>query len=142
MTCLRNASQRLDHAAGLAAIMDAAYDGFEDMLAVLRAYEDQAGSLFAAFMLAAAAAAGRDAILFAPSLPPGQGRTQLASALAADPEASAGHAADAAAELGQLLAERLAGAGQAAADPADRAACADAARCAQEICGLLRRGGP
>jgi hypothetical protein len=54
---------------GLAAILDAAHDAFEDMLQVLRAHEDPAGGVFLPVMVAAATAAdGRDAIMFAPSL--------------------------------------------------------------------------
>ena len=71
MTPLRRTEQRLRHAAGLPAILDAAYDAFEDMLLAVRAHEDPAGGLFAAFMMAAASTAdGRDALGFAASLPP------------------------------------------------------------------------
>ena len=71
MTSLHRARARLEHAVGLTAVMDAAYDAFENLLAVIREHEDPANGLFAAFMFAAASAAnGRDAILFAPSLPP------------------------------------------------------------------------
>ena len=80
MTPLRRTQQRLQHAAGLPAILDAAYDAFEDMLPAIRAHEDPAGGLFAAFMMAAASAAdGRDAIGFAPSLPPGHSQDRPAA---------------------------------------------------------------
>jgi hypothetical protein len=66
MTLIPRTQQRLRHAAGLPAILAAGYDAFEDMLLAVRAHEDPAGGLFAAFMMAAAAAAdGRDALGFA-----------------------------------------------------------------------------
>ena len=143
MTSISRTLQRLQHAAGLAAVLDAAYDAFEDMLQAIRACEDPASGLLAAFVMAAASAAdGRDAILFAPSLPLGQdGRTP-----AADGERSAGEdsarVADAAARLSRVLAARLTEAWETAADPGDRAACADALCCAQSIAGLLGGSGP
>jgi hypothetical protein len=142
MTSIPGTQQRLQNAAGLAAILDAAYDAFEDMLQAIRAREDPASGLFAAFMMAGASAAdGRDAILFAPSLPPDQGSTP-----ATDDEGPAGESAasiaDAAAGLSRLLAARLTEAWGTAADPGDRAACADAVCCAESINGLLSGGGP
>ena len=74
MTLTPTTLERVRHAAGLAAILDAAYEAFEDMLQILRAHEDPASGLFLPVMMAAASAAdGRDAIMFAPSLPPWQG---------------------------------------------------------------------
>ena len=142
MTSIPRAQQRLQHAAGLAAILDAAYDAFENMLQAIRAHEDPASGLFAAFMMAAASAAdGRDAILFAPSLPPGEGSTPTADD--EGPAAkSAQNIADAAAGLSRLLAARLTEARTTAADPDDRAACADAVCCAESIHGLLGGSGP
>jgi hypothetical protein len=138
MTSIPGTLQRLQHAAGLAAVLDAAYDAFEDMLQAIRACEDPASGLFAAFMMAAASAAdGRDAILFAPSLPPGRS----SSTPAAGDEGSAGESASsmagAAAGLSRVLAARLTEAWETAADPGDRAACADAVCCTQSIAGLL-----
>jgi hypothetical protein len=142
MTSIPTTLQRLQHAAGLAAILDAAYNAFEDMLLAIRIYEDPASGLFAAFLMAAASAAdGRDAILFAPSLPLGQGSTP-----AAGDQGSAGQSAasiaGAAAGLSRVLAARLTEAWETAADPGDRAACADAVCCAQSIAGLLGGSGP
>lgn len=131
--------ERVRHAVGLTAILDVAYDAFEDMLRTLRAHEDPASGLFPAFVMAAASAAnGRDAVLFAPSLPPRRGEEDLPELLGEGAEA----VADAAAELSRLLAAHLAQAGESSADPGDQAACADAARCADGIYRLLRRGGP
>jgi hypothetical protein len=143
MTCIPRTLQRLQHAAGLAAILDAAYDAFEDMLQAIRTHEDPASGLFAAFLMAAASAAnGRDAILFAPSLLPGQdGRTPAADDVGPAGENPAS-VADAAAGLSRVLAARLAEAWETAADPGDRAACADAVCCAQSIADLLGGSGP
>jgi hypothetical protein len=143
MTLIPATQQRLQHAAGLAAILDAAYDAFEDMLQAIRACEDPASGLFAVFVIATASAAdGRDAILFAPSLPPGQdGRTTTAVDEGQVGE-SAVSIADAAAGLCRLLAARLTQAWEIAADPGDRAACADAICCAETIHDLLGGSGP
>ena len=52
-------------------VLDAAHDAFEDMLSVIRAFEDPEDGMFIPLVMAAASAAdGRDAIAFAPSLPP------------------------------------------------------------------------
>ena len=143
MTSIPGTLQRLQHAAGLAAVLDAAYDAFEDMLQAIRAREDPASGLFAAFLMAAASAAdGRDVILFAPSLPPGQGSSTPATDGEESAAQSATSIAGAAAGLSRELAARLAKAGETAADPGDRAACADAVCCAQSIAGLLGGSGP
>jgi hypothetical protein len=142
MTSFHGTRARLEHAVDLTAVMDAAYDAFEELLAVIREHEDPANGLFAACMFAAASAAnGRDAILFAPSLPPSRTAGRPAPE-EAEPEGTVEAAADAAADLGQLLADRLLEAGQAASDPGDRAACLTAAQSAGEICGLLRGRAP
>jgi hypothetical protein len=62
--------QHLQEADGLAAVLDAAYGAFEGMLSVIYPVQDPASGLFAAFVMAAAAAAdGRNALALAPSLP-------------------------------------------------------------------------
>ena len=146
MTLIPATSERVRQAVGLAAILDAAYEAFEDMLQILRAHEDPASGPFLHVMVAAATAAdGRDAIMFAPSLPPWQGSGAVAEDAACAGEIaqtarnSAGSAVDAVSGLARLLAARLAQSGESAADPGDRSACCDAARCAEEIYRLLRR---
>ncbi len=125
------AQQRLQHAAGLPAIFDAAYGAFEDMLSAIRAHQDPASGLFAAFTMAAASAAdGRDAVGFAPSLPPPHGKDGPAGDESERAGQSAESAADAVAGLSRLLMTRLAEARKLSPDPGDRAACADAIRCA------------
>jgi hypothetical protein len=135
--------ERLQHAAGLAEVLDAAYDAFEQMLLAIRAHENPASVLFGAFVMAAASAAdGRDAVAFAPSLPPHAGM----HAPTAEDGAPAGESAESIAEsvayLSRLLADRLAQAQEWASNPGDRAACTDAVWCAMNVHGLLRRSGP
>jgi hypothetical protein len=149
MTLTPATSERVRQAVGLTAILDAAYEAFEDMLQILRAHEDPASGLFLSVMVAAASAAdGRDAIMFAPSLPPWQGSGAVVEDAAYAGESaqtarnSAGSVVDAVSGLAWLLAARLAQSGESAADPGDRSACCDAARCAEEIYRLLRRNGP
>src|SRR5579863_9718576 len=63
--------ERLQAAHSLEAILDAAYAAFEEMLTVIRAHQNPDDAMFVPFVMAAGfAAGGRDAILFAPSLPP------------------------------------------------------------------------
>ena len=70
MTPISAAHDRLQRAGDLAAVLDAAYAAFERMVAVLHALQDSDSGLFAAAVMAAASAAGgRDALLFAQSLP-------------------------------------------------------------------------
>ena len=99
-------------------------------------------------MVAAASAAdGRDAIMFAPP-PPMAGQRPRGGGRGADGGKrqtagdSAESAADAVAGLARLLAARLTQSGESAADPGDRSACCDGARCAEEIYRLLRRSDP
>lgn len=129
---------RLEQASDLPGILDAAYDAFEGMLPVIWGQADRVRGGFAAFVMSAGPAAnGRDAMAGAPSLPPAAaGGVPLA---AGDPAAGVteDEAAAAVAGLSQLLASRLADAAAWAADAADRAACADAARHAGAIWSLL-----
>ena len=149
MTLTPATSERVRHAVGLAAILDAAYEAFEEMLQILRAHEDPASDLFLPVMVAAASAAdGRDAIVFAPSLAPCQGNGAVVedATQAGESAQAAGHSAESAADavsgLARLLATRLAQSADSAVDPGDRSACCDAARCADEIYRLLRRSDP
>jgi hypothetical protein len=65
------ARERVEQAAGLPAILSAAYDAFEDMLPVIEELQDPGGGAFAAFVMSgASAASGRDAVAAAPSRRP------------------------------------------------------------------------
>ena len=129
------AGDRVHEARGLPAVMDAACDAFEAILALIGGYEDGTGELVAPLLLAATQAAnGRDALLFAPSLPPHSrhppqpGHQQQGG--------SAGDLSTAVTSLSRLLAARLARTATVTAG-ADRAACHDAARYATQIQDLL-----
>ena len=130
---------RLEQARDLPGVLDAAYDAFEGMLPVIWGQADRAGGGLAAFVMSAGPAAnGRDSVAGAPSLPPAAAPPGVPLA-AGDPAAGVteDEAAAAVAGLSQLLASRLADAAAWAADAADRAACADAARHAGAIWSLL-----
>lgn len=147
------ARARIDVARSLPEVFSASCRGFEEMLATIREHEEEAGGLFAAFVMAAASAAdGRDALFAAPSLPvpmpappaqsaPGVGDT---AGPVSDPVmlASIDEIADALADLSQLMAATLANAASRALDRSDQAACADAVRCAEAMWSLLARPGP
>jgi hypothetical protein len=138
MTFPINARDRLEQAAGLAAVLDAAYDAFESMRLAFRVHEDPASGLFGAFVMAAAAAAdGRDAAAFAPSLP-SRGRHGAAGNGEGSPAGDRAERITAdAVSLSRLLVACLTRAAGSASDAGDRGACEQAARCAGEICDLL-----
>jgi hypothetical protein len=98
--------------------------------------------MFIPLVIAAASAAdGRNAIAFAPSLPP----HRLHPPPAREPSLEPGTVQEIAgrlAALSALLATRLADAATSALDPDDRTACADAACSARDIHALLAGTGP
>jgi hypothetical protein len=138
MNPINVARARLDQAAGLPAILDAAYDAFEEMLRAIADQQDPVGGAFAAFVMAGAAAAnGRDAVAAAPSLPPAASGDLDGAVAGSARGLLVGEAAAALARLSQLLVSRLTGASDLSADIGDRVACAQAARHAASICSLL-----
>ena len=142
MTRPATARDHLEQAEGPAAMLDAAHDAFEDMLAVIRAHEDPDDGLFIPLVMAAASAAdGRNALAFAPSLPP----HRLHPPAAGEQPAGPGPAREITrqlAALGGLLATRLTEAAGTAQDPADRTACTDAACSARDVHALMTGSGP
>jgi hypothetical protein len=142
MKRLTTAGERFGQARDLAAVLDAACDAFEEILSVIGDYEDAADDLAVPFLLAATQAAnGRDAVLFAPSLP--ARRLHPADPPGEEPgRASAQEITSAVAGLCQLLAWRLAHTATTAIAAADRAACRDAARYARQAHALLTASGP
>jgi len=142
MRRITTSRERLREAVGLPAVLDAAFCAFEDMLATIEGLADPGDGMFIPLVMAAASTAdGRDAIGFAPSLPPR--RLHPAAALEVpDPAETVGAVAGALAALSGLLADRLADAGRCAAGRRDRAACLDAARWAREVHAFLAGGGP
>jgi hypothetical protein len=142
MTRLNTAGNRLRQVGNVPSALDAACDAFEDILTVIGSYEQTAANTETAivFLLVATQAAnGRDALLFAPSLP----RRSLypRPALGQPERGSASDITAAVAGLSRLLASRLACTAAAVAG-ADQTACRDAARCARKIHGLLARKDP
>jgi hypothetical protein len=138
MRSLTTAADRFRAAHGLPATLDAAYDAFEQILTVIAAHEETASTgLAITFLFAATQAAnGRDAMLFAPSLPP---VALHAPAPAGEQRPLGAHNIQATiAGLAGLLATGL-GHTATATDGADRAACHDAAACATRIHYLLAR---
>ena len=133
MTCAR---QRLAAAIDLPAVLDAAYEAFEDMLAVLRRHQEDDESTFPAFVLAAAAAAnGRDWIAGADTLPEGSPQDRAGDVLE---DAAVADVARAVAELSRELAARLTSAAAAAIGSAgDRGCCEHAVSEAAAITALL-----
>ena len=70
MTGMTAARDRLEQADDLPALLEAAHQVFVAALTALRAREDPASVWFGRFVMAAASAAdGRDALIFAPSMP-------------------------------------------------------------------------
>lgn len=143
MDQLRFARDRLERASDVPAILEAACTAFEDMLVMIQTWQDQLGPAFAAFMLAGASAAnGRFTVIAAPSLPRHAAAATVNAGGDRGPDLSAEDAGVALAGLGQLLATRLDQAATWAADPADRDACADAARHARAVCARLGAPSP
>lgn len=131
--------ERLSQADDLVATLDTACDAFESMLSVLRAHEDPGDPLFGALVMAAASAAdGRDAVLFAPSLPP----HRLETVGIEQSYDAVGAVADVIAGVSELLAARLDDAASIASESGDQAACLAAARWARDIHALLTGNGP
>lgn len=128
MTFIFAIRDRVQIAASLPAVLDIAYVAFEEMLAAIQAYQDPGDAMFIPFVMAVTCAAGgRDAVLFAPSLPPRTLRQVPASAAG---ERQRGEALDAARELAglcELLEAKLTQAAGSAIRQRDRAACLDAA---------------
>jgi hypothetical protein len=142
MTCSFTARGHIQATEGLAAVLDAAYAAFEEMLVVIHAHQNPDDLMFVPFVMAAAcAASGRDAILFAPALPP----CPLQAAGAAAGECQAGDALAAARELAalcQLLEVKIDRGGQQRIRQRDRSACLDAAAQARELRGYLTGSAP
>jgi hypothetical protein len=142
MRSLTTAADRFRAAHGLPATLDAACDAFEQILTVIAGYEAATSTGMAITFLFAAtqAANGRDAMLFAPSLPPVARRAPAPAG-----EQRRAHAQDIKATiagLAELLAAGLGHTATTAASGPDRAACHAAAACATRIHYLLTRPGP
>jgi hypothetical protein len=127
--------QRLVNADGFPALLAAAWDTFELVQATASADAAESPDLYPAFTFARGAAVnGRNALAFAPSLPP------LPRGAAHDPPKPAGEVyqtADALAGLASALSIRLRETAELATATADRSACENAASDADRITQLL-----
>jgi len=134
-----NMATRLRTAESLPAVLAAGFDAFEFIRKLARHSQDRAPGLFAAFMFTADAAVdGREAITIAPSLPPADSPAMVPIEPAASDNLE--EVTETLAALGALLNERLTRAAD-TSDPADRAACEEAAAAAQRIAQLMSRDG-
>ena len=130
--------RRLADADDLPAVLAVGWDIFELVGIVAAASAGESFDMYPAFTFAqGAAVSGRNAIAFAPSVPPisaGTGR-ELPK-----PLGDADEIADDLAGLASALSMRLRASAGLAADAADRAACENAARQAERITWLLAAG--
>jgi hypothetical protein len=124
---------------GLPALLDSAYAAFELLLSVIEEHEDPATGMFAQFVLAATQAAnGRDALLFAPSLP---FRPLFPADTTVSGQGSSTDVQDMV-TLSMVLCGVLTQASDAVSGRDDRAACLHAARSAAAIHRLLTGTDP
>jgi hypothetical protein len=131
--------QQLEQAGGLAEVLDASYEAFAVMLSAIGRYQEGGGPFYAALILAAAAAAdGRDAIAAAPALPPANDRQAKLVAAGTSSSDVAGRLA----ALSELTGSRLRGVVLTTRAPADRQACEDGARYADEVHALTTGNWP
>jgi hypothetical protein len=132
--------QRLVNADGLSALLAAAWDIFELVQATAFADAAESPDLYPAFTFARGAAVnGRNALAFAPSMPSIPADAAYPRTKPAD---DVDKIADALADLASALSIRLQESAELADDPADRTACQNAAREADQITSLLARGIP
>ncbi len=138
MQDITGTASRLRDVASLPDALAASFGAFEVIRLFARAYEDRVPGLLAAFMTTADAAVdGRDALMFAPSLP--DTRSDAAPTAPAPAGAAVEAVTNALAALGALLNERLTHAVTLATASADRSACAEAAKAAERIHHLMAR---
>jgi hypothetical protein len=138
MDRIESTRARIEQATGLPAILDAAYDAFEQLLTAITSQQDRGGGTFAAFVMSGTAAAnGRDALAAAPSLPPVSSGDLASTASASTLDLPTQDAAAVLGGLSHVLSRRLTDASGHTADAGDRLACAQAARHAAEACLLL-----
>jgi hypothetical protein len=139
MTHVATICDRLQCDEGLPALLDTAYAAFEALLSAAEERQDPASGMFAQFVYAATAAAnGRDAILFAPSLPV---RPLHPADTGINGRGSGSELQDLA-TLSEVLCHVLSQATAAKPGHEDQKACRHAARCAVEIHRLLTGAMP
>jgi hypothetical protein len=136
MDSLTLARERLERAAGLRDVLEAAHQAFQAMLPVIMAQQDRAGPAYCAFVMAGASAGhGRLALTAAPSLP--AAARALSFTASSEAVLAPAEAAAAVAHLSDLLVRQLTDAMPADRSGADRLGCIEAARHAGKISDLL-----
>jgi hypothetical protein len=119
-------------------VLAAGWDIFELIATIASATADESPDMYPAFTLArGSAVSGRNAIAFAPSMPPisaGAGHE------VPKPSGDADEIADDLAGLASALSMRLRASAELAADAADRSACENAASQAGRVTWLLAAG--
>jgi hypothetical protein len=135
---IKLAHQRLVDADGLPAVLTASREIFELIAATASTSADEAPDMYPAFTFArGAAVSGRNAIAFAPSMPP------VPADAAHSPPKPMGdlhETADALVGLASALSGRLRASAELASDAADRSACENAVSEAERITQLLAKG--
>ncbi len=140
MDQLSKAREIAASAAGLEAVLAAAYAGFMTMLPVIGDQQEPDSPLFVTYVMAgAAAASGRLALAAAPSLP--DSWRSVTSIRSETCGGTADEIADSLARLCQVIARRLYDAALTAADADDREACSRGSHHARQLSELLC-GGP
>jgi hypothetical protein len=139
VTHVASICDRLQRDESLPTLLDTAYAAFEGLLSATEERQDPASGMFAQFVYAATAAAnGRDAILFAPSLPV----RPLRPADTAINNWGSGSDLQDLATLSEVLCHALTQAAAAVPGHEDQRACRHAARYAVEIYRLLTGAVP
>jgi hypothetical protein len=137
MRDIDQARELIEQAADLPALLDASHRAFVTILGVIYREQDRGGPLFPAFVMAGPpASSGQFALAAAPSLP-ASSEDQLPASAGSLPGISGAESAAAVAGLSRALAPRLDDAAMTAEQPADRRACAGAARCAWAVLARL-----
>jgi hypothetical protein len=135
---IKRIGRRLADADGLPAVLAVGWDIFELVGTIASATAGASPDMYPAFTFAqGAAVSGRNAIAFAPSVPP---ISRGAGHELPRPSGDADQIADDLAGLASALSVRLRESAGLVADAADRAACQNAARQAERITWLLARG--
>lgn len=138
MNPIKRMHQRLVDADGLPAVLAVSWDIFELVATIASATADASPDLYPAFTFArGSAATGRNAIAFAPSMPPAAPDDVGHSPL--KPTADVYETADALVTLASALSKRLRKSADLAAAAADRSACENAAREAERIAWFLAK---
>ena len=137
MIQLKLTQQRLADAGDVPAVLAASWEAFELVAAIASARAGDSAGMYPAFTLAGGSAVtGRNALAFAPSMPPVPPDTEENTP---EPAGNVDEIADVLAGLASALSSRLRQAAGLATTAGDRSACEDAASEAEQITRLLAK---